>query len=128
MSTQFKDIDLTFNAHPVTGDVAMRTGTRAVMQSIREIVLTSQKGWEFDRTLGVGIYDKLGENISPLDTIEIKDNIEEQINMHEPRVELEEVRVGMSSSEPNTMRIQIVFYIVNQPDPQTLDIPLVRLR
>lgn len=128
MTNQFKDIDLSFNAHPVTGDVSIRTGTRAVMQSLREIVITSQRGWEFDRTLGAGIYDKLGENLSPLDTIEIKDSIEEQINIHEPRVELEEVRVGMSSSEPNTLRIQIVFYVVNQPDPQTLDIPLVRLR
>lgn len=128
MTHHFRDIDLTFNAHPVTGDVSVRSGVRSVMQSLREIVLTSQRDWEFDRGLGVGIYDMLGENLSPLDTIRIKDIIEEQIGIHEPRVELESVNVGMSTTEPNTLRIQIMFYLVNQPDINTLDIPLIRLR
>lgn len=130
MTHHFKDIDLTFNAHPTTGDVSVRSGTRAVMQSLREIILTTAGDWDYgeSRRMGVGISDMLGENVGPLDSINIKDAIEEQVGIYEPRVELENVVVGSTVSQPNTLRIQISFYIINQPDVQTMEIPLVRIR
>lgn len=113
----YKDIDLSFNMHPVTKDVTMKSGTWAVLQSVRNIILASLGEWETFPELGAGIYSLLGENASPTIQSDIEAKIKDALAMFEPnRVEIEEVGAALSE-DSHTLQIKITFYIVNQPEP-----------
>lgn len=128
--SEFKDFDLTFEMHPSTGDVRMRTGVRAILQAVRELVLTEAGEWQYGeaRDIGAGIYNQLGENHNPLDHIQMQDKIRYQIETFEPRAELIDLNIRSMSDEPNGLIVKIKFMVINEPEVQTLDIPLIRLR
>lgn len=123
---EYVDIDLTFAKHPVTGDVAKKVGTRAVSQSVRNIVMTSLDEWETMPAMGAGIYRMLGENTNPTIQVDVKNKIEDALVQYEPRAEIESVEVSLSE-DYHTLQIKIVFYVVNYPDPVTETIFLKRV-
>lgn len=129
MST-FRDIDLKFTRHPITGDVAQKSDNSAIAQSIRELVLTSVGDWGYgaDREIGGNVYDLLGENYHPLTGQNIRGAVFEVVTSFEPRVELRDVTVQPMMDQPNAVVVTITYMILNRPDIETVNIPLVRLR
>lgn len=126
MST-YKDIDLTFSAHPVTGDVAMRTDARAVMQSIKSLVLTGFYEVPFDSNMGADIFALLFENADPTLEVKIRQKIEDVIHTYEPRADLKDIQIA-PMSDFNGYYIKIIFFILNNPEPVELVVPIERLR
>jgi len=112
----YSDIDLKFERHPVTGDVTKKIGVRAVMQSVRNIVMTSMKEWETMPGMGAGIYRLQGENTTPTIQVDVKNKIEDALSQYEERVELEDVLVSLTE-DMHTLIIKVVYYIQNNPDP-----------
>lgn len=130
MSDKFKDINLKFTRHPVTGDVAMLSNEKCVAQAMREIVYTTAGDWKYGdvRRMGVGVESQLGENNNPLTMIGIRDRIQENIEEFEPRAELTSVSVTQGEDDPHALLCSITYYVKNEPDEKTVRIPLVRLR
>ncbi|AUR97762.1 lysozyme [Vibrio phage 1.244.A._10N.261.54.C3] len=124
----YKDIDLKFARHPVTNDVAVRTDVMAVLQSIREIVLTAPGEWDADRNFGAGVYRLLGENADPMALANMKGSIEDKIKQYEPRADLKRVVVTQNPNNLHMVTILVEFYTLNVPELQTVEIPLKRLR
>lgn len=122
---QYKDIDMKFGMHPVTKDVTMKSGVYAVLQSVRNIVMTTMAEWETLPGLGAGVYRLLGENTTPTIQVDVQNKIEDAIGMYEPRAELDEVSVVLSD-DYHSLGITITFYVVNNPDPVTDTIWLKR--
>ncbi|WPJ72164.1 baseplate wedge protein [Salmonella phage CRW-SP2] len=115
---QYKDIDMKFGMHPVTKDVAMKSGVYAVLQSVRCIILTTMAEWETLPEMGAGIYRMLGENTNPTIQVDVKNKIEDALALYEPRAEIEDVSVSLSD-DYHSLAITITFYVVNNPEPIT---------
>lgn len=127
MST-YKDVDLKFEPHPVTRDVMVRTDSRAVMQAVRELVMTTAGEWDADRNIGAGANRLLGENADPMVLANMRTTIEDNIKRYEPRADLKNVQVTQLVDNLNAVRIRVEFYTLNIPEIQVAEIPLIRLR
>jgi phage baseplate assembly protein W len=124
---QFKDIDMNFTAHPVTGDVAKKVGDAAIIQSLKNLLSTGK----YERLMQPNIYSNLKQQLfQPLDNITasaIGNEVRSVITKHEPRVDLVEVNVT-PDYDGNGYSCSITFFIVNQTDPITVDLFLERIR
>ena len=124
---QFKDIDLNFTAHPITGDVSKKVGDAAIIQSLRNLLQTGK----YERLMQPDLYSNLKQHLfQPLDNITanaIGNEVRAVITKHEPRVDLTEVNVT-PDYDNNGYSCSITFFIVNQTDPITVDLFLERIR
>ena len=57
----YKDLDLFFTAHPITGDVATKSDSDAVRRAVRNIVLTNYYERPFKPSLGGNVRGLLFE-------------------------------------------------------------------
>lgn len=123
----YRDIDLNFTAHPITGDVAKKIGDDAIIQSMMCLLSTGK----YERLLQPSIYSDLKQQLfEPLDSITasaIKTAIVSVINKHEPRVDLTEVNVS-PDYDNNGYSVALTFFILNQTNPITVEFFLERIR
>jgi phage baseplate assembly protein W len=82
----YTDIDFDFKKNETTNDLKTRVSSIAISQSIKNIIMTSQREKPFNRNTWYGIYDNLFENYEPLFAIVAKSKIANTINTTEPRV------------------------------------------
>lgn len=122
-----KDIDFTFVPHPLTGDLSTKKDSSAIKQSMRNIVLTSFYERGFNVEFGTNLRSSLFENITPLEAQTIRQLISEGIENFEPQVELIDVVVQQNPDE-NTLNVVIVYTELNNPEEQTFQLDIRRLR
>ncbi|AFC76156.1 baseplate wedge protein [Escherichia phage PhaxI] len=120
---EYKDIDLKFGMHPVTKDVTKKTGIYAVLQSVRNIVMSTVVIGPTYPSIGAGLYTMLGENTNPTITVDVRQS--EDAMLFEPRAELQSVDVSLSD-DYHSLGVTITFYVVNNPEPITDTIWLKR--
>ena len=128
VSQGFKDISMTFQSNPLTGDLIALKNENAIARSIRNIVFTVPGEKFFDETFGSTISESLFENIDNLSAIVIKDQITESIENFEPRVNL--IRVTTSPDfDNNSFDATIVYEIIGADiPPQELQFVLQKTR
>lgn len=123
----YKDIDLNFTAHPITGDVAKKVGDDAIIQSMRNLLQTSK----YERLMQPDIYSNLRNQLfEPIDNITssaIGNSIRNVIDKYEPRVNLVEVNVT-PDYDYQGYNVSLTFFIVNQTNPITVELFLERIR
>jgi len=85
---RYKDLDLNFIAHPVTGDIVKKTGSDAVVQSVKNLVLTEFYDKPFHPEIGCQVHGILFENMSSITAGSIRDSIWRVITNFEPRAEV----------------------------------------
>lgn len=124
---RWKDLDLNFTAHPVTGDLTILEDADAVKRSVRNIIYMSAYEKPFHPEINVGIRDLLFEQLSPITALRIREKIIDSIKNFEPRASLMEVQV-FADADRNAFATKIYFRVVNLPDPIVLDLTLERLR
>lgn len=124
--SRYRDLDLSFIQHPVTKDIAVKTGSAAVIRAVRNLVLSSFYERPFHPELGSSVKQLLFENMTPLTAQYIKRAIQDVIVNHEPRVKLIDVVVQQGSRNGFSARIE--FFIVSQTDPTSVTIFLERTR
>ena len=127
VSKRFRDLDLDFTRHPVSGDVAMKNNTEAIKRSLRNLVLTNPREKFFHPEIGSGVRNLLFENFTPVVKIKLERNIRTLIENYEPRVVLEDVTVFFEERD-NRLEVSIQFQVVGQPGSANLTFPLERLR
>ena len=110
-SRAFKDINLSFQPHPVTKDLPVLTNERAIIRSVRNLVETIPTERFFDSLLGSDVRDSLFENYSRGQVSIIEDQIRETCKRYEPRVDNVGVSVD-SNPDDNTLNVKIFFNIV----------------
>lgn len=123
----FRDIPISFIAHPVTGNVNLITDERAVKQAVKNIVLTNFYERPYKPRLGGDILSQLFENADPFTEYSIRKNILMALNNYEPRAKVRDVVVG-SNSDSNSLSCTIIFSLENSSDPITLNVLLERIR
>ena len=123
----YKDFDIEFTAHPVTGDIVKKTGDAAVIQSVSNLLQTGR----YERLWQPRLHSKLREHLfEPIDSITasaISAEIKTTLGKHEPRVDLQQVLV-VPDYDGNGYNVSLTFFIVNRADPLELNLFLERIR
>ena len=112
---------------PGRNDIGRLVNENAVKESIKNILLTNRGERMFQPRLGGDIHAMLFENVSPVTTIIMRDKIEDVLNAYEPRCGLLDVEV-LGDIDSNTVKINVVFHVINSETPQTLSIDIDRVR
>lgn len=123
----YSDLDLSFQAHPITGDVARKYDVNAVKQSLKTLILTNFYERPFKPKLGSPVYGMLFENIDMITANSLKLKLELLINKYEPRVRSQQVDV-VPLLDQNAFKVTIYFYVIGVRDPVTFSTILRRSR
>lgn len=123
----FKDLDLTFTPHPVTGDIVKRYDENAIKMSIINLILTQKYERAFHPEISSRATDLLFEPFSLNIASVISQTIREVIKNHEPRGQIVSISTDADSDE-NGYKITIRFKVNNQPEPLTIETFLRRVR
>lgn len=123
----FKDLDLMFTAHPVTGDIARKYDENAIKQAVKNLILTKNYERPFHSEIGSQVRALLFENATPMTKALLKKTVTDAINNFEPRVELIDVGVQFLEDR-NSVGIEILFKIRNTFTPLSVNLVLERTR
>jgi phage baseplate assembly protein W len=117
----FKDIPLSFTAHPVTGNVKALVNRDAVKQSVKNIVLTNFYERPYSPNLGGNILSQLFENMDSITQYEISTNIRQALDNYEPRAIIDEIKSDFYQDE-NAINITITFRVRNDAEPISVNV------
>jgi len=123
----FRDLDLKFTAHPVKKDVNVHTNETAIINSIKNLILTNHYERPFRPQVGSNIRRMLFENIDSIIAARVEREITEVIGNFEPRVQISKVR-AIPAPDENSYQITLEFFIINSPNPITINFFLERIR
>jgi phage baseplate assembly protein W len=123
----FKDLDLKFTKHPIKKDVNTHVNEYAIINSIKNLVLTNHYERPFQPEIGSNVRRLLFENVDMVIAARIEREITEVIGNFEPRAQVSKV-VAVPSPDDNTYKITLEFYIINSPNPITINFFLERIR
>ena len=123
----YKDLDLSFAAHPQTQDVLKKVDSNAVKQSLETLLNTNLGERLFEPTLGSPLRNLLFEPVDAITTMAIKRSIENTISRYEPRIILELVDV-VPFEDDNAYEISLYFTVIGINQPTSLTVTLERLR
>ena len=127
----YKDLSLFFTPNPVSGDVTMVTDVQDIKRSVRNLVMTNRFEKPFNPEVASHIRDLLFEPFSPVTINLLRNRIETVLTNYEPRVTLTDVEVedpDFQKMDNNELNIRIFFTLKNDPEIQTVDVLLERLR
>ena len=123
----FSDFLNSFAYSPVNNNLAKISNEESVKQSLKNLILTSRGERLFQPTVGSGVNNLLFEHsIRPtLNSIEF--NIQNTIKYNEPRVNIIDVK-AKETTNPNAVQVDIVFSMINNPEPISINFILKRVR
>lgn len=116
ISQGFKDISMTFQSNPLTGDLIALKNENAIARSVKNIVLTVPGEKPFDPRFGSRITDLLFENVDDITAINIETEIKNSIETYEPRVKLTSV-VVQADIDGNSFDVTITYDIIGADIP-----------
>ena len=116
VSRSFKDISLSFNAHPVTNDLTILKNENAIKRSVRNLVQTIPRERFFNPILGTDIRGSLFDFVDFGTASVIEKQIETTIDNFEPRVENLQIEV-FPRPDDNEFEVNIYFDIIGQEFP-----------
>ena len=123
----FKDLDLNFTIHPVKKDVNTHKNEYAIINSIKNLVLTNHYERPFQPELGSNIRRLLFENVDSVTASQIEREITEVIGNFEPRAQVSKVD-AVPAPDENTYKVRLEFFIINSTAPITINFFLERIR
>ena len=123
----FKDLDLNFNIHPIRKDISKSIGPMAVVNSIKNLILTNHYERPFQPDIGSNVRRLLFENLDSITATTIRDEIERTIVNYEPRATVKTINVT-ADYDNNGFKVYLEFFIVNQTAPIVINFLLERIR
>jgi phage baseplate assembly protein W len=127
IARQFKDLDLNFTIHPLKKDINKNLDQVAVINAIKNLILTNHYEKPFNPDYGSNVRKLLFETVDIVTASAIEREIQQTIQNYEPRVNLISVSV-IPNTDNNAFSVQMYFYIVNQTNPVTVSFLLERTR
>ena len=111
ISKSLRDFSLTFEKNAVTNDILALKNEAAIKESVKNIVLYNFYEKPFDPFFGGNIIGLLFENSTPTMELEIKNRIEESVEVYEPRVTAVSVQVEFEP-ERNELNCSVRYLIL----------------
>ena len=116
ISRSFKDISLSFEAHPVTKDLPILKNQNAIIRSIRNLVQTIPNERFFNPNLGSDVRSSLFDFVDFATASVIREQIINTISNYEPRVDNVDIEVN-PSPDTNEFEVTVIFDIIGQEVP-----------
>jgi len=123
----YKDLNLDFSQNIATKDIQKLLDVESVKRSVRNLINLNHYEKPFHPEIGSNLRALLFENITPQISHYIEKQIELLIRNYEPRCRLVEV-ANKPDLRKNGYSVSISFYIINTPNPVTVQTFLERLR
>jgi phage baseplate assembly protein W len=127
IARQYRDLDLNFMAHPVKKDVTKNVDEMAVINSVKNLILTNHYERPFHPEIGSNVQKLLFENMDKITANALKREIEDVIKNFEPRVNIQSVNV-LPNYDNNSFSVGMQFTIINRTEPITIQFFLQRER
>ena len=126
----YKDLSLFFTPNPVSGDVTMVTDVQDIKRSVRNLVMTNRFEKPFHPEIASHVRDLLFERFTPITFNLLRNRIETVLANYEPRVSVTDVEIDDSgrAMDNNELNVRIFFTLRNDPQIQSVDILLERVR
>ena len=126
----YKDLSLFFTPNPVSGDVTMVTDVQDIKRSVRNLVMTNRFEKPFHPEVASHVRDLLFERFTPITFNLLRNRIETVLANYEPRVSVTDVEIDDSGQamDNNELNVRIFFTLKNDPQIQSVDILLERVR
>ena len=126
----YKDLSLFFTPNPVSGDVTMVTDVQDIKRSVRNLVMTNRFEKPFHPEIASHVRDLLFERFTPITFNLLRNRIETVLANYEPRVSVTDVEIDDSGQamDNNELNVRIFFTLKNDPQIQSVDILLERIR
>ena len=121
----FSYLDISFVAHPISGDVAIKKDSDAIKRSVRNIVLTNHYERPFKPSFGANLRRLLFETIGVGMTNKAAKEIAKALTILEPRISNVTFDI---KNRGNEMNITIYYVIVNTQQQQDLEFTVSRVR
>jgi phage baseplate assembly protein W len=87
----FIDLDLNFAIHPIRKDINTHKAEYAVINSVKNLILTNHFERPFQPEVGSNIRRLLFENVDVILAAQLEREIEETVNNFEPRVQVSSI-------------------------------------
>ncbi|CAF34143.1 base plate wedge subunit [Synechococcus phage S-PM2] len=124
----FKDLNITFKPHPVTGDLIVKKDDAAIKQAVVNLLLTSKGERPFQPNLGSDIRRLLFEPVDAATAARIGTNIRDTLLNFEPRISVTELEV-IANFDENGFDVSLEFEIIGREDfPVVVEFFLERTR
>lgn len=123
----YKDLDLSFTANPVTGDVSKKVDVNAVKQSLNILMQTNFYERPFEPEKGANLRGYLFEPMSLVLAGLIENTIKNTIENYEPRAKIDTITVT-ANFDTNSYDVALRYFVIGIDRPQTLTANLKRLR
>jgi len=123
----YSDFDKQLTQHPVSGDIMRTTNEEAVKASIKNLVLTDRGERPYQPNVGCDVRQLLFEPFTEQTRTAIKTLITQTIENYETRANLIGVDV-YGDIDSNELNVSIVFNVINNEEPVTLEFVLNRIR
>ena len=117
----FKDLKVTFNPHPINGDLQVTKDEAAIKQSITNLLLTNPGERLFDSQIGSGISKLLFGQLDFAVAGLVADEIKRTLSKYEPRISLEAIEVT-PDFDNNAFEARIEFTIRGRQDTPSQEI------
>jgi len=123
----FSDLDLNFTIHPVKKDINRHTNETAVINSIKNLILTNHYERPFQPEIGSNVRRMLFENMDTITSTVLENEISQTIKNYEPRANVSRINVS-PDYENNGFKVYMEFYVANRTSPITINFFLERIR
>jgi phage baseplate assembly protein W len=99
----------------------------AVINSIKNLVLTNHYERPFQPDIGSNIRRLLFENMDTITASSIEREIEQTISNYEPRARVSRIN-AIADFDRNGFKVEMEFFVINRTDPITINFFLERIR
>jgi phage baseplate assembly protein W len=123
----FRDLDLNFNIHPIRKDVTKHLNEYAVVNAVKNLILTNHYERPFRPNVGSNIRRLLFEPVDAIMSAQLEREIRETVTNFEPRVQINTVTASPVPDE-NGYKIYLEFFVINNSKPITINFFLERIR
>ena len=123
----FVDLDLNFMIHPIRKDINTYKAEYAVINSLKNLILTNHYEKPFRPQIGSNIRRLLFENIDSIIAAQIERAVTETIKNFEPRVNVSKIS-AVPDPDNNRYSLKLEFFVINQTSPITINFFLERIR
>lgn len=124
---RYLDIDLNFINHPIRGDISAHKDAKAVINSVKNLILTNHYERLFQPEIGSNIRKMLFEPLDDITAIMVEREIREVIKNYEPRADIHAL-VVKASPDYHSLEVTMTFFMINRTEPITIRFLLERIR
>ena len=112
----FKDININFKKHPVTGDLVVSKDASAIKQAIVNLLLTNKGERPFNPDYGSNIRSYLFEPLDYGTAAQIEQSIRSTLAKFEPRIEVIDIQT-YPNYDSNSFSVDMTYEIIGSDDP-----------